>query len=191
MSTPDASLRVVGLLTDAVIAEFSIRPARPEDGEALRAIERLAGERFREVGLDAVADDEPDSVEDLASYALDGRSWVANENAGTPVGYVLVDVVDGAAHVEQVSVLPHRQGQGIGGALLERVRQWAIATDRNAVTLTTFADVPWNRPLYEHLGFRVMSDAEIGAELRIVREAEAAHGLDPGTRVCMRLDLRA
>ncbi|MEO8697279.1 MAG: GNAT family N-acetyltransferase [Acidimicrobiales bacterium] len=167
----------------------TIRPAQPEDGEALRTIERLAGERFREVGLDAIADDEPDSVEALASYALDGRSWVAIDTTGLPVGYVLVDVVDGSAHVEQVSVVPQRQGQGVGRALLERVGQWAIATHRSAITLTTFADVAWNRPLYEHLGFRVMSDAEIGSELRQIRETEASHGLDPATRVCMRLDL--
>ncbi|MEO5841733.1 MAG: hypothetical protein ABIQ73_16655 [Acidimicrobiales bacterium] len=101
---------------------------------------------------------------------LDGRSWVAIDVAGSPVGYVLVDVVDDCAHVEQV-------------------RQWAIATNRLAVTLTTFADVPWNRPLYEHLGFRLLPETEIGAELRNVSETEALHGLGPATRVCMRLDL--
>ena len=103
------------------------------------------------------------------------------------VGYVLVDVVDDCAHIEQVSVRPDHQGEGVGRALLDRVRQWAMSTDRSGVTLTTFGDVPWNRPLYEHLGFRVLSDVEIGPELRAVRETEARHGLDPATRVCMRL----
>jgi hypothetical protein len=40
-----------------------IRPTRPEEGSVLREIECLAGERFREVGLPEVADDEPASVE--------------------------------------------------------------------------------------------------------------------------------
>jgi hypothetical protein len=57
------------------------------------------------------------------------------------------------------------------------------------VTLTTFSDVAWNRPLYEHLGFRAMREHEIGPELRALRDTEAAHGLDPTTRVCMRFDL--
>ena len=57
------------------------------------------------------------------------------------------------------------------------------------VTLTTFVDVPWNGPLYAHLGFTVMSEAEIGPELRSIQDGEAAHGLDPARRVCMRLDL--
>lgn len=164
-----------------------IRPATPEDGDVIRQIERLAGERFREVGLDSVADDEPDTVESLAAYAGAGRSWVAIGPAGEPVGYVLVDLVDNCAHVEQISVRPDHQGTGVGRALLDQVRAWAISTGREAITLTTFADVSWNRPLYERLGFHVVDDIDIGPGLRAVREAEAAHGLDPATRVCMRL----
>jgi GNAT superfamily N-acetyltransferase len=167
----------------------AIHPAQPEDGEALRQIERLAGERFREVGLGAVADDEPPSLATLAAYAADQRAWVATDDAGAPIGYVLVDVVDGCAHVEQISVRPDHQGEGVGQALLGRVRAWAVETGCPALTLTTFADVPWNGPLYEHLGFRVLAEADIGPELRALRSAEAAHGLDPSTRVCMRLDL--
>lgn len=174
---------------EAVCVNVAIRPALPEDADALRNIERLAGERFREVGLDSIADDEPDSIEVLTQYALDGRSWVAIDDAGSSIGYVLVDVVDDCAHIEQVSVRPDRQGEGVGRALLDRVRLWAISTDRSAITLTTFGDVPWNRPLYEHLGFRVLSEIEIGPELRAVRETEARHGLDPATRVCMRFDV--
>jgi GNAT superfamily N-acetyltransferase len=166
-----------------------VRPARPEDGEVLREIERLAGARFRDIGMDEIADDEPLSVGTLAGYAVANRAWVATGDAGTPVGYVVVDVVDGCAHVEQVSVHPDHQGTGVGRALMDRVRVWAVQAERPAVTLTTFADVPWNRPLYEHLGFRVLSDAEIGPGLRAVRAAETAHGLDPTARVCMRLDL--
>jgi hypothetical protein len=35
---------------------FIVRPGSPQDGPALREIERSAGERFREVGLAEVAD---------------------------------------------------------------------------------------------------------------------------------------
>ena len=164
----------------------AIRPARPGDGPLLQEIERLAGERFRDVGLPEVADDEPASVEELARYAGDGRSWVAEDTLGRPVGYVLVDVVDGCAHIEQVSVRPDQQGTGIGRALLACVRSWAAERGLPAVTLTTFTDVPWNAPLYRHLGFRELAEAEIGPELRQLREEETAHGLDPAKRVCMR-----
>lgn len=166
-----------------------IRPSHRKDGPALQEIERLAGDRFRTIGMAAVTDDEPASVDELGVYADEGRGWVAVDAADEPVGYVVVDEVDGNGHIEQVSVRPDHQGSGVGRALLERVRAWALDTGKPAMTLTTFTEVPWNRPLYEHLGFRVLTDDETGPELRAVRAAETAHGLDPTLRVCMRLDL--
>jgi GNAT superfamily N-acetyltransferase len=167
----------------------TIRPVTAADGAVLQDIERRAGERFREVGLDHVADDEPFPLDVLAAYAAAGRAWVATDPVGAPIGYVLVDTVDGCAYVEQVTVRPDHQGTGVGRALLELVTAWATTAGCVALTLTTFADVSWNRPRFERLGFRVMADDEIGPGLRAVRRREAAHGLDPSTRVCMRRDL--
>ena len=178
-------------MREDVRVRFTIRPARRDDGAALREIEVLAGERFREVGLGDIADHEPDSVEALAAYALAGRSWVAVDDADRRIGYIVVDVVDGNAHIEQVSVRPDAQGAGVGRALVDQVRAWAAGSARPAVTLTTFSDVPWNRPLYEHLGFRVLGEPEIRPELRALREVEASHGLDPSARVCMCLVLES
>ncbi len=107
-------------LCDALRMVVAVRPSRTEDGCALREIERAAGERFREVGLPDVADDEPLSVEVLARYAMEGRSWVAVDDAGNPIGYVIFHVIDGNAHVEQISVLPDHQGTGAGRALHRR-----------------------------------------------------------------------
>lgn len=160
---------------------------RPDDGPALQAIERLAGERFRDVGLASVADDDPPSLDVLADYAVAGRAWVAVDAGDHQLGYVLTDVVDGAAHIEQVSVLPEHQGRGIGRALIEQVRCWAAAAGMPELTLTTFTAVPWNAPLYAHLGFEVMPEDSLGPELRALRDTESAHGLDPDARVCMRL----
>ena len=168
---------------------MAVRATRVDEGPVLREIEELAGRRFREVGLDEVADDEPLSVAVLGHYAAEGRSWVAVDDADEPIGYVLVELVDRDVHVEQLSVRPDRQGQGAARALLERVRAWAVGNGSPGLTLTTFADVPWNRPLFEHLGFRVLPDDEIGAGLRAVRDAETTRGLDPTMRVCMRRDL--
>jgi GNAT superfamily N-acetyltransferase len=166
-----------------------IRAGRRQDGAALQEIERWAGERFRAVGLDRVADDEPLSLALLGRYADIGRCWVAVDSDDQPVGYAIVDVVDGAAHIEQISVQPDLQGSGIGRALIDRVRAWAAANGCSAITLSTFADVEWNGPLYAHLGFAAIPEGDIGPELRALRAAEARHGLDPARRVCMRIDL--
>jgi GNAT superfamily N-acetyltransferase len=163
-----------------------IRPARPADAEDERAVERAAGARFGEIGMPHVAAHEPMSADMLIGYALGGRSWVATDAVDRAVGYVIVDVVDGCAHIEQVSVRPADQGKGLGRALVARVERWAADEGFSAVTLTTFKDVSWNRPLYEHLGFTVLGDAELTPELLQIREEETRRGLDPGTRVCMR-----
>lgn len=162
-----------------------LRLARAGDAVALQKLERDAGQRFREVGLDFVADDEPPSVETLSNYAEAGRAWVAVDTAGVAVGYVVVDIVDGKAHIEQVSVATAHQGRGTGRMLVEQARRWAGENALPAVTLTTFSHVPWNEPLYEHLGFRVLASDEVGPELRSLMKQEEAHGLGPMTRVAM------
>ena len=166
-----------------------IRSASLDDAPTLRGIERRAGGRFHDVGMPEVADDEPLPIEVLARYTVAQRAWVAVDDAGCLIGYVLVDDIDGNAHVEQVSVEPSHQGQGVGHALIERVGLWAAERGMPAITLTTFTDVPWNAPLYRRLGFRVLAEGDIGPGLRAVRDAESAHGLDPETRTCMRREL--
>jgi GNAT superfamily N-acetyltransferase len=136
-----------------------------------------------------VADDQPLSLGELAPFVEAHRAWVAVDPLDEPVGYLLVGVVDGCAHPEQVSVRPDHQGEGAGRALVDATGAWAAARGLAALTLTTFADVPWNRPLYEHLGFRVLADDEIGPELQRVQMEEPARGLDPDHRVCMRRDV--
>lgn len=163
-----------------------IRLARSDELPALREVERAAGASFRDLGMDAVADDEPPSVDELAVFQQDGRAWVATDDTDHPVGYILVDVVDGASHVEQVSVHPSHARQGLGRALLETAALWAEQQGLDAVTLTTFSDVPWNAPYYQRLGFRALTEAEMSGGLRRIREQEAARGLDAWPRVSMR-----
>lgn len=165
---------------------MKIRAGELRDRAALQVIELLAGERFRDVGYAAVADHDPFSREELAAYMDARRCWVAVDATDAPIGYVVVDVVDGNAHVEQVSVLPAAQGQGVGRSLMGRIDEWATVTDCPAVTLTAFTEVEWNAPLYRHLGFERLTESEIGPQLRVLRDVEAAHGLDPAMRVCMR-----
>jgi ribosomal protein S18 acetylase RimI-like enzyme len=171
------------------VTDLRIRPTGVTDLETLRALEWASGQRFRDYGLDQVADDEPAPIEVLARYANAGRSWVVVGEEDKPVGYVLVDEIDGAAHIEQVSVAPEYQGRGLGRALIDQVRFWAVDRGMPAITLTTFGHIPWNQPLYEHLGFRVLSHHELGPGLLEVWERESAHGLDPALRVVMRLEL--
>jgi len=163
-----------------------IRSARSEDLPALQDVERAAGDRFRELGMEAVADDEPLSLADLAIFQEDGRAWVATGQGDKPIAYLLVQVVDGGAHIEQVSVHPDHSRQGIGRVLLDTAEIWAAELGLSALTLTTYANVPWNAPYYKRLGFRIMTNDEIGSGLHEIRELEVERGLDRWPRVTLR-----
>ena len=165
-----------------------LRPARSDELEVLQALEDAAAAPFRGVGMDAVADDDPPSTVVLRGALDRGGLWVLDEG-GRPVAYLMDDVVDGEAHLEQVSVHPDHARQRLGARLVSDLLARARAAGRHAVTLTTYVDVPWNGPYYERLGFRRLADDELGPELRAIRRAEAARGLDRWPRTAMRRDI--
>jgi GNAT superfamily N-acetyltransferase len=160
-----------------------IRQASLTDLPVLREVERAAGAPFRALGMTAIADDDPPDIQALTTYQADGRAWVYGR---APVAYVLVDVVDGHAHIEQVSVHPAHARQGIGARLIDHVDAWATSRGLAGLTLTTFTDVAWNAPYYTRLGFTVLTDLTPG--LRAIRDHETATGLDAWPRVAMRRD---
>jgi GNAT superfamily N-acetyltransferase len=168
---------------------WNIRPARSSDSEALQDIEFAAGAQFREIGMPEIADDDPMSVERLTTYAEDGRSWVAVDLEELPIGYVVVDVIEGFAHVEQISVRPEHQRKGVGTAMLAEIERWAFTNALSALTLSTFEQVSWNAPLYARMGFRELAEEDLTEGLRAMRKREADEGLDTKRRVVMRRDL--
>lgn len=165
-----------------------IRPLGPDELAAAQGIERAAGMVFADVGMAEIAADEPLSAAELDRYRRAGMAWAAADEGDEPVGYLLAEQVDGALHVEQVSVHPRVARQGVGRALIEHAAAHAVAAGLDALTLTTFADVPWNAPYYRRCGFRVLDEPEWTPGLRAIRAREAAHGLDRWPRVCMRRD---
>lgn len=135
--------------------------------------------------MHAVADDEPPTIEDLTAFQQAGMAWVFADEQDRPVAYLLVDAVDGYAHIEQVSVHPSHARRGLGRQLLDAAERWADQHGLAGLTLTTYSEVPWNAPYYERLGFRVLTEEEMTEGLRSVREHEAARGLDAWPRVTM------
>ncbi len=162
-----------------------VERARAEDVAALPEIERDAAELFRGVAVAANALDEQTTDAEFAAAQRRGHIWVAREG-GALAGFALVDLVGGEPHLDELDVLRSHGRRGIGRLLVFAVRRWAEDAGYRAVTLTTFRDVPWNKPFYERCGFQVVPDAELGPELREAVTDEATRGLDPTTRVVMR-----
>lgn len=116
-----------------------IRTARRSDLPLLQDIERAAGEPFRTLGMIAVADDDPPPLDLLDGYRRAGRAWVAVDGDDRPAGYLIADPVDGAAHIEQVSVHPTVARRGLGSTLIDHLAGWAADARLDALTLTTFS----------------------------------------------------
>lgn len=162
-----------------------IRLAQEDDIEPMGTIERAADAVFRDIGMAAIADGEPMPAGDLRRYQRSGRAWVDTNNLGQVVAYLLLDVLDGVPHIEQVSVHPSHAGQGRGRQLIEAAAKWARLEGFSSLTLTTFTDVPWNAPYYAHFGFEVIPVGKLSPGLRRIREHEAAMGLDKWPRTAM------
>ncbi|MFD5156818.1 GNAT family N-acetyltransferase [Streptomyces hawaiiensis] len=163
-----------------------IRPAAPAELPALQDIERAAGAPFRDLGMPEIADDEPPTLDVLERYRRAGRCWVAVDERDRPAAYLLAEPVDGALHIEQVSVHPRAARRGVGRALLAHAADRAREEGLTALTLTTFTEVPWNAPYYARLGFQPLPEADLTPGLREIRATETSHGLDRRPRVCMR-----
>ncbi|TRW18462.1 GNAT family N-acetyltransferase [Glacieibacterium frigidum] len=160
-----------------------IRRATAADAALLPAIEQAAGASFAAVpGLEWIADDRVLDAEEHAAAIAAGTAWVADD--GGLVGFLTATVASDALHIDEIAVLPDRQGAGIGRQLIATAVEEARARGLSAVTLTTFRDVAWNAPFYARLGFVEASDARLVALL-----AEEAERRLPG-RCAMLLTLR-
>jgi GNAT superfamily N-acetyltransferase len=164
----------------------AIRPPRRDELETLRSIERDAGRAFAAIGMAEIAADEPPSLGELESHRANGRAWVAVDSRDRPIAYLLSSVVDGCAHIDQVSVASAHARRGLGAALIEHLAAIAREQGRPALTLTAFRDVPWNASYYQRLGFAVVEPADQGPELAAVVRREAVTIPGDAPRVAMR-----
>ena len=166
---------------------ITVRPTHPGDVTALPAIERAAGERFRDYPeLAWLAEGEVISAEQHLDYVERGLSWLALAN-DQPVGFILAEAHPSSLFIVELSVDLDWQGKGIGRRLIACVADQARKRGLASLTLTTFRDVPWNAPFYARLGFEMITT--LTPELREKREEETAHGFAYETRCAMRLPL--
>lgn len=69
--------------------------------------------------------------------------------------------------------------------LLDTAEIWAAGLELSALTLTNYANVPWNAPYYQRLGFQIVTNDEMGIGFHQIRELEAERGLDRWLRVTL------
>ncbi|MFI0406947.1 GNAT family N-acetyltransferase [Actinomadura sp. 3N508] len=158
---------------------YEVRVARPGDLAGLPGIETSGDAMFAEIGI--VFPPAPTVIEQLIGKG--GEILVAGD---PPVGFAAVEELDGAAHLEQISVRGDLVGRGIGVRLLAEVKVRAAAGGSPGVSLLTFRDVPWNGPWYARHGFAELPEESWGPGIRSYWDAEVKAGLHAlGPRLVM------
>ncbi len=166
-----------------------IRLTKPEEVHLLPAIEQSAGERFRTIPeLAWLADTLNISAETHLKYALKGTSWVA-EVDGQPIAFLAAETAENVLHIWEFDVQEEWQGKGIARRLMNTVLDYARDNQLQAVTLTTFREVPWNEPFYHSFGFKTLTEENLSPHLEQILQEEVENGLPKEKRCAMRFTI--
>jgi len=171
----------------AIPANYSIQPAAKEHLRAIPAIEVAAVSTFAEADIPLEIRYRVTAPDVLEDARAGGRLWVALDRHDRAIGFAMLEILDGLAHLDEIDVHPDHAMQGIGSRLLQKTIDWAVGEKYPAMTLVTFRHLPWNAPFYERFGFREIERAALSADLRELFQDEAATGLNMKNRIAMSL----
>lgn len=131
-------------------SEMRIERARPQDIEAVRRLVREAYAQWVPVIGREPMPMQADYDRAVRDHEIDllyaGEDLVA-----------LIEVIVNSDHlfIENVAVVPHRQGQGLGRHLLRHAEEKAKTAGLNELRLLTNQAFAANVRLYESVGFRI------------------------------------
>lgn len=151
-----------------------IRAATLGDLPLIQAVEQAASTLFP---IGRLPDsDQPLSIRTLQQGLDDGLLWVSTAEHSI-VGFALASQHDNRLHLEELDVHPDQTRNGYGTALVETIVSIARQRQCEAVTLTTFIDLPFNAPFYQRLGFVAVTPATSHSMLDSILIIEALAGL--------------
>jgi GNAT superfamily N-acetyltransferase len=167
-----------------------IRQASPEEIDEMVSIDVDACTLYVEAGLDSdMGPEHPYSIAERACWtrcAREGNAFVATP-AGAPdarpVGLLVMDRIDGAPHLEQVSIRRTAMRQGLGRRLLQHAIAWA---GDEPLWLTTYGHIPWNRPFYERHGFVIVPESACPPGMVAILDDQRRALPAPEERIAMR-----
>jgi GNAT superfamily N-acetyltransferase len=140
-----------------------VRPCRDDELVAMGRIINAAAEAYRGA-IPADCWHEPYmSAEELAAEIAAGVEFIgASDSAGVLIGVMGIQPVQDVALIRHAYVDPARQGEGVGGVLLQHLLG-AVPTGR--ILVGTWAAATWAIAFYERHGFRLVGPAEKDALL--------------------------
>lgn len=156
------------------MSDWSLRLARPEDAEHFPAIERSAAQAFASVeGLETLVDGWTIPAERHRLLIAKCHCLTASVG-GEVAGFLVAERFGRALHIWEMSVAEPFQRRGIGAGLVRACGIDAANAGCQSVTLTTFAEVPWNAPFYARLGFERIADVALWPRLALLLKQERA-----------------
>lgn len=169
---------------------FAVRRTRIADAPLLPAIERSAGEAFRQIpSLAWLADGDDHPVATHLAHIRSGTSWIALDSMDAPIGFLIGDRSDDRFFIVEFSVKIDRQRSGTGSSLLSFVIDQVRQENVTSIMMTTFRDVAWNAPFYRRFGFREIDWNELAQRFPEAQQRETAVGLPREMRCAMQLDI--
>ena len=157
-----------GALSDDIAPGFRLRPARPDDADALVQLEEQA---FPTLLLPA------DHVLAVLGTATAVYRILEESASARPVGFLRLRAgAPGAGHISDFAVHPDSQRRGLGEAMLRWALAWFRSEGLRRAILTVSVDNAPAIALYRKLGF---TSGEVGVDYRRpIDEEEARHVLE-------------
>lgn len=151
-----------------------IRPAREADLVFLAAIEREAASLFPPDRIPPASATVP--LDQLHESIALNLLFVAEKDKAI-VGFASCRECDNYLHLDEMSVHPSHGRRGIGKSLVLSIVEEARERSVLGITLTTFADIIWNAPFYNKVGFTTLKSHELPKHVRKQLESERLLGM--------------
>ena len=156
---------------------FHIRKTFPSDILQLMQIEHSANQAFAQIPqLKWLAESAVMSSDQHLDLIQNHNAFVAMNAKNQAVGFLYAEKQAQDLYIIELDVAAEYQQQGIGRQLMIHVIDFARQQGFQAVTLTTFTDVAWNRPFYEKLGFKRLNPQNLKPYLK----QKIAHEIEQG-----------
>ena len=144
----------------------TIRSCRDDEHMTILAIVNAAAEAYRGVIPDDRWHEPYMDARELTVELAAGVEFWGYEADGELVGVMGIQAVDDVDLIRHAYVLPERQGEGIGRALLDHLR----GTTSRRILIGTWAAAEWAIRFYERNGFELVSPEQKSELLRTYRD---------------------
>jgi GNAT superfamily N-acetyltransferase len=162
-----------------------IRKIKQSEYRFLPEIEELADKTLQDVGVD-VRHLLPTPCTYYESLNKEHSIIFVAEKGNKIIGFCYTTAVDHNGYLGELPVLPAYTRIGIGSKLLKKAIEWARAKHYTYIPLTTFAEIPFNAPMYEKFGFEEFVPDNNFPELKKIRKNEKVSGLEVKKRIAMK-----